>query len=92
MKGPLLNGWPDAGRLEQKIGGDWVREEQWRRAAQAHSKGIIFKLLFAASHEDAAFTNKYRIISFEKYSKQLGMVKEWNQLVKKISKQLPLAA
>jgi hypothetical protein len=84
IKGPLLNGWPDAGRIEQKLGRDSVRSEQWRRAAQAHTKGIVFSLLFAATHEDAMYTKKYKIISFEEYAKQLGMLKEWNKLVRKV--------
>ncbi len=83
MRGPLLNGWPDAGRIEQKIGSDPIRAEQWRRAAHAVTKGIIFSLLFAATHEDAAYTKKYKIISFEEYAKQLGMLKEWNKLVRR---------
>jgi hypothetical protein len=85
MKGPLLNGWPDARRLEQKIGRDSVRVEQWRRAAQAYAKGIVFNLLFAATHEDAAYTEKYKIISFEEFAKQLGMAKEWDELVRKVT-------
>jgi hypothetical protein len=84
MKGPLLNGWPDARLLEQKIGGDFVRSDQWRRAAQACAMGIVFSLLFAATHEDAAYTKKYKIISFKEYAKQLGMIREWTELVRKV--------
>ena len=81
IKEPLINGWPDAGRIEQKIGSDRVKIKQWRRAAQAYSRGVIFKLLFASTHEDAAYTKNYRIIPFTAYAKEIGMLKEWKQLI-----------
>lgn len=76
----LDNGWPDAARIEQKVGSDSVQIDQWRRAAWVSSKGVVLYLLFVKTHEEAVF-GKPKIISFRNYAKELGMLKEWNRLV-----------
>lgn len=81
-KTSLINGWPDAGLIEQKIGADRVRQDQWRRAARLLSHGIALRLLFASSHESAVF-DKHKTITFSDYAKQLGMTKEWKKLLMK---------
>ena len=82
LLGPVRNGWPDAGIIEQKIACDGVSADQWRRAAWAHvEKSIFFQLLFADTHEDALYPTKRRIISFEDYAQELGMFDTWKRLV-----------
>jgi hypothetical protein len=83
-KKKLKNGWPDAGTIEQKIGFDWVRSDQWRRAAWVESRGEKFRLLFAKTHEAAVFGPR-KITTFERHAKDLGMIKEWNKLTEKES-------
>jgi hypothetical protein len=82
--GPVLNGWPDAGLQEQKTGADCVSIGQWRRAAELWLKGIVIYLRFATTHEDALHDKRCRIISFADYAKEIGCLKEWNNLKRKL--------
>lgn len=80
----ISGGWPDAGRIEQKTGTGFVTPNQWLRAAWAERQGTAFKILFARTHEDALHSNRYVVLSFRQYARKLGMLKEWNKLVKQL--------
>ena len=80
----ISGGWPDAGRIEQKIGEGFVTPNQWLRAAWAEGQKLNFMLLFARTQEDALYKNKCEMMSFQTYARKLGMLKEWNKLVSKL--------
>lgn len=80
----ISGGWPDAGRIEQKIGEGFVTPNQWLRAAWAEGQKLNFVLLFARTQEDALHKNKCEMMSFRTYALKLGMLKEWNKLVSKL--------
>ena len=82
----ISGGWPDAGRIEQKIGEGFVTPNQWLRAAWAEGQNTDFVLLFARTQEDAISKSKCEMMSFKNYAEKLGMLKEWNKLVKQLSK------
>ena len=80
----ISGGWPDAGRIEQKIGTGFVTPNQWLRAAWAETQKVGFKLLFAKTQEDTLYSSKCEVISFSVYAQRLGMLKEWNELTRKL--------
>jgi hypothetical protein len=77
----IAGGWPDAGRIEQKVGTGFVTPNQWLRAAWAERQKTPFTLLFARTQEDAIHQHLCETMSFREYAKKLGMLKEWNKLV-----------
>jgi hypothetical protein len=82
IKKLISGGWPDAGRIEQKIGQGFVTPNQWLRAAWAEKQGTAFELLFARTQEEALHKSKCEKMSFQDYAQKLGMLKEWNKLVR----------
>lgn len=82
----ISGGWPDAGRIEQKIGEGFVTTNQWIRAAWAEGQKLSFKLLFAGTQEDALHEDKCELMSFGIYAQKLGMLKQWYKLVKQLKR------
>ncbi len=84
----LDNGWPDAGRVELKIGLDALSVKQWIRFAwlKKYYK-INVQILWAKSHEDAIHNRGRRYDSIEAYInhfKRPDALKLWYTLLKKV--------
>jgi hypothetical protein len=81
----IENGWPDASRLEVKIGTDRLKDTQLKRFAWLERfHGIQIAIQTAATHEDLQFRGKSyrRFSSVAKYLAFLSpdLVPLWNQL------------
>lgn len=93
LENPIIgrNGWPDAGDVEQKLGSDHLRKEQWLRAAwflKYYKKDI--KILIAKSNLDAVLGNIKVYNSVHDYLKIFNnreLIKDWARLIKLIKRQ-----